>query len=285
MSSVRRREFIIVPLIIVKCDLTCGSEWEEVALRFPGWIWGNRHKRDAAWMCWYINARYSFHDQQAQGRDSGLFLGGWARGGALFYLKAGKKHIDVHVTAGFTCHSTERIPVILWVGFHCMNTWLSDMNVGWRGKKILFVDRKTKQAHYPLLKTSFSFFSFNTGITQWNDFNLRALFDHRLLPVLTLCQANQMLASFICSVMDRCEGATAQNSKLFVPGIFRWAEQTLTLFVEDPSCDETYEKAHRHDAQWQQQPPLSLCRVWPAWWTTAVQIGHLCTQTHKSASA
>lgn len=63
----------------------------------------------------------------------------------------------------------------------------------------------------------------------------------------------------------------------------------LTLFVEDPGCDETYEEAQRHDTQRKQQLPLSLCGVGPAHGTSAAEESHLRVHTHtrqkKSNSA
>lgn len=53
-------------LFFTKCYLTHGSQWEEVALHFPQWIWGNQHR----WMgkrvhvCflfpWWTNSRERF---------------------------------------------------------------------------------------------------------------------------------------------------------------------------------------------------------------------------------
>lgn len=57
----------------------------------------------------------------------------------------------------------------------------------------------------------------------------------------------------------------------------------LTLIVEDPGCDETYEEAQRHDTQREQQLPLSLFGVGPAHRTSATEESHLstgCTETH-----
>ncbi len=54
----------------------------------------------------------------------------------------------------------------------------------------------------------------------------------------------------------------------------------LTLFVEDAGGDERYKQAQRNDTQQEQEPPLSLCPVWPTCGTTAVQKSHLHTHTH-----